>query len=939
VKKLHRSTRPNYPLGFRFLTLVLLASVPIFGLYAAALPENKDLIRGQLENRFNYLLFPLEKENPQLSIRLVIGVGSLNEDEDEQGIAHIIEHMAFGSTQRFSRDDKLKYREKAGMTFGSHDNAFTGFTHTGYMFDIPVGDASYRQIAFSILRDTADGLLFDAEELEKARKVVMEEHYLRFSKEMPVWRQWLEAQDAEAFTSRYPIGERTVIEQVDQKSLRAFYQRWYQPGLMTLIVVGNFDVEQIQEEIEKEFSSLAPTSIGVSSQQTKAAISPDPFAATSKNAIASSSMLISQVEKKSVLTEADYQNRTGVALLIELIRGRLKRANTLLNPRFNSVSAARTTDAMFDYVTFSVSHEEDQSDAAVEFLAVELNRLKKHGVTEKEVEHYKQLHLTRARNLFPQREVANSSSLAGALVQYVMSGSTFISSETRLEQIEQLVTKTTLKSVNEGLKVLLGRQKSLFSIYAYNTTKPKLNDLVASTASKSVTRVKPPGIELVSFPNRPTAKDLSPGTIVKETSLVDGKVTEWHLSNGAKVLLFPNKKEKKKIMLMAFRVGGVSRVPEDLLAAADLMGVVMLKSGIEGITIQQLGEYLSSQQIGLNPFIAPYFNGFNMSFNNDKVFDALEVLHLVVQDNDLESGLLGQLKQVFMSQRQKLLVHPLGSLQMAAQESLFPDSSHLHLHKPSFYNEVEEGDITRVYQNLFGNSAEFVYVFAGDFEIDSLRVPVSRFLASLPAVKGKVVEAKREILAQTSRKLVNKESPEDRSMLVYTMVSHSEVLDLSSRLSYLLLNTILQNRLLEEARVNQSLVYAIQVQFEEAMRIKKYNTFQVLSRCAPGKEEQLEDIILAQFDDLAANPVSKKELADAVKAVKFMMKSRLAQNSAAIAALTTLYVDGIGIEGVFEYNDGLDKIDAGYVQQTMKAFWDPAVYVETLYQPKGFSQP
>lgn len=315
------------------VSILLLFSLNLFAapLLESTLPESEDLIRGQLNNQFNYLLLPIKKENVFLSLRLLVNTGSLDEEDHERGYAHFVEHMAFESSKRFSKEEKLQFREQTGMTFGSHQNAFTSFTHTTYHLDIPTNNDNFRRSALSIMRDTADGQLFHPEEIEKVKKVLFEEHRLRMSKEMPVWRQWFEYMDKDgAFSSRYPSGSKVVIESANKELLEDFYRRRYQPGAMTLIVSGNFDPILIEREIKEHFSDMKNASQKMEKRREPIIeMSQESFAASSKNTLSASSLLISQIPKMSFKTVSDFQQRQNQNFLIAIINGRLKQAMSL----------------------------------------------------------------------------------------------------------------------------------------------------------------------------------------------------------------------------------------------------------------------------------------------------------------------------------------------------------------------------------------------------------------------------------------------------------------------------------------------------------------------------------------------------------------------------------------------------------------------------------
>jgi zinc protease len=225
---------------------------------ADTLPADPRVTVGVLENGLRYYIRANGRPEQRAELRLVVNAGSVLEDDDQRGLAHFVEHMAFNGTRHFPKQELVDYLELIGMRFGPDLNAFTQFDETVYMLTVPTDSAVILEQAFQILEDWAQHQLFDSLEIERERGVVLEEWRLgqgagsrMRDKQLPILFR------GSRYAVRLPIGERDVLETFDHEALKRYYARWYRPDLMAVVAVGDFDVEAIEGLIRQHFEPLA----------------------------------------------------------------------------------------------------------------------------------------------------------------------------------------------------------------------------------------------------------------------------------------------------------------------------------------------------------------------------------------------------------------------------------------------------------------------------------------------------------------------------------------------------------------------------------------------------------------------------------------------------------------------------------------------------------
>ncbi|MBA3467847.1 MAG: insulinase family protein, partial [Gemmatimonadaceae bacterium] len=190
-----------------------------------------------------------ENKRPEnrAELRLVLNAGSVLEDDDQRGLAHVVEHMAFRGTKKFARNEISSYLESIGMRFGPDLNAFTGFDETGYLLTIPTDSAAIVDKGFQILAEWAHNITLDSDQIERERPVVVEEWRLGQGAENRMQNKWFPILFAGSrYGTRLPIGERATLETFKPATLRRYYERWYRPDLMAVVAVGDFDRKKIE---------------------------------------------------------------------------------------------------------------------------------------------------------------------------------------------------------------------------------------------------------------------------------------------------------------------------------------------------------------------------------------------------------------------------------------------------------------------------------------------------------------------------------------------------------------------------------------------------------------------------------------------------------------------------------------------------------------------
>ncbi|MEO8184773.1 MAG: pitrilysin family protein, partial [Deltaproteobacteria bacterium] len=358
-----------------------------------ALPLDPSVTTGKLSNGLRYYLKRQKPKDQRAQLLLVVGAGSLNEQDDQRGVAHFVEHMAFNGTRRFSKQAMMDFFEKSGMTFGSDLNASTGFDRTQYQLSIPTDDPKLLATALDILEDMASSVTFTPEAVQSERAILLSEWLARQGMSKRVGDQ---TRDLLLAGSRYlerdPSGDKATLEQMDRERLVAFYQRWYRPERIAIVAVGDIDPKALEQNLREHFGPL-PAGSPQSAPQADIPVPREPVAAviTDPELPASSVSVLFKAPGHPWRTEADYHARLLSLLGVQMFNHRLDEIAQRPDAPFTGAASGMTSGMLgkLDLLSVGARAKAGQIPSSLDLLLTELSRIERHGFTGAELERVK----------------------------------------------------------------------------------------------------------------------------------------------------------------------------------------------------------------------------------------------------------------------------------------------------------------------------------------------------------------------------------------------------------------------------------------------------------------------------------------------------------------------------------------------------------------------
>lgn len=894
-------------------------------------PIDPRITVGELQNGLRYYIRENGQPENRAELRLVVNVGSVQEDEDQLGLAHFVEHMAFNGTEHFAKQELVEFMESIGMRFGPGLNAMTSFDETIYMLKIPTDSYDVIKTAFQILEDWSHALSFEHEEIDKERGVIIEEWRLgqgaaarMRDKQFPILFK------GSLYAERLPIGKKDIIENFKYETLKRFYTDWYRPDLMAVIAVGDFDKQEVEAMIKEHFSGLAnppnprPRVLAEvpDHEETLSAI------ATDKE----NSMTTVAVYHKFPLRDTET-----VGALQQIIVENMY--NGMLNQRFSEM--AQKPDSPFlmafsgrglfvkskEVYTLTAMVDEKKIKDGLKALFVESERVSRFGFTQTELDRQKINILRSLERAFAEREKSQSASYASEYIRNFLQGEPIPGIEYEFELYTRFVPEITLGDINRLGKEWITDHNRVIMVNAPEKedfqvpTEAELLDVLASVAD----------IEIKPYEDTVTDEPLlaeipQPGQIVSTKMLDKLEITEWELSNGVRVVLKPTSFKDDEILFSAFSPGGTSLAEDEDFIPASTAAQIIFMSGLRNFSDIDLQKMLSGKVVRVRPLISEFEEGLSGSASPKDLETMFQLIYLRFMapraDTDIFKVMINQMKTVLKNRD----ANPMTAFQDMLQTTL--SQNHIRS-RPLTVETIEEMDLEKsyaFYKDRFADAGDFTFIFIGNIDLETMKPLVESYLGALPTVareeswKDVGIDPPKGVIKKSVHKGIE---PKSQTSIVFTGPFQY---DSAHRTAIRAMTMVLRTRLREVLREDLGGTYGVGVRtFYDKIPDEEYS-ISISFGSDPKRVEELTKVIFQEIEKLKTD-VSEDEVNDAREANYRSTETGLKQNSWLLSQLVFRYRLGEDPSDLLLWEEPLKLLSPEVIQAAAQKYFNMENYV------------
>lgn len=929
----------------RFITSVIMFFLFIVAAHAqndlsTPLPVDPKIRTGVLPNGMKYYVRYNKKPEKRAELRLAVNAGSTAEDDDQLGLAHLTEHMAFNGTKNFKKSELVDYLESVGTKFGPDLNAYTSFDETVYMIQLPTDTEAILMKGFQILDDWAHNLSHDSVEVEKERGVVVEEWRLGQGADERMRRKyWPILFKDSRYAVRLPIGTKEIIEGSKQSTLRKFYDDWYRPDLMCVVAVGDFDVDKIEKTIKGKFSAIP------SKQNERKIISwnvPDTkdlmvATATDKEARFATVELIYKQPKEVEKTVGDYRRNIVEQLYTGMLGARMGELQRQAEPPFIAAFSSygnfvRTIDA---YSTEAIC-KEDGIEKALSTLVEENERVRKFGFTSTELERQKTEVLRRMEKQFNERDKTESKGLSMEFVRNFLDAEPIPGIEYEYNLYKKYIAGITLAEVNKLSEQWITDGKNSIVIITA-PEKPTLK-MPAEARIREIVKgmqtlnVKPYDDKVLNKPL--LAKKPASSPVVSTKEIKEYGITEWKLANGARVILKPTDFKNDEILFAASSYGGTSNYADkDYLSAAQCASIID-ESGLGEFDANALEKLLSGKIANVSPMISDIQQGLNGNCAPQDIKTMMEMVY-----------------QYFMAPRKDETAFKSYSERMKGilqnknsdPNSIFRDtisyamSQYNYRFRPMTVDLLREVNLDRaveIYKERFSDASGFTFFFVGNFNVDSIKPMVETYIGGLPSPKKN--ESWKDLGITPPKGLVTKTvkkgvEPKSAVSLRFTMPFEY---NRKNRNDVNALNKLVNIKLRESLREDKSGVYGVSCQMTPKHYPKEGLEVSIGFGCAP---KNVDSLIIAAFDVISKIKSDGCNDKDLLKIKELSLRERevgLKDNQFWLGVLNANYMNGENILDLLDYTNFVNSLKGDDFKRFANQYLKTENYAKFILMPE-----
>ena len=905
------------------------------------IPVDAQVKVGKLANGLTYYIKKNARPEKRVELRLIVKAGSVLEDEDQQGLAHFTEHMAFDGSRHFKKHELIAYLQSIGVKFGADLNAYTSFDETVYLLPVPTDKTENLETGFQVLEDWAQGLTMDDEAIDQERNVVLEEARLGKGAGDRMSRVLLpEVFNGSKYAERLPIGKEAILKSFPHEAIKRFYADWYRPDLMAVIVVGDVEPNQAEKMIQAHFAHL----INPPNERVREYVK-IPGRADSKGLVitdkeASNNEVLIEYPIRKIPAEttiADYRNELVKSLYTGMLDLRLQELTQQESPPFLSAFSDSESIAP-GYKSFTSNIVVGRGGVAPAIAAVvqESERARQFGFNAGEFGRAKKNLVREFERAYMERDKSESSNFASELMRHFLLKEPIPGIEREYVYVNELLPEITLAEVNRIAQQEIPNNTSKLVAYLgssrQNESIPTVTQLLdwVNATEKTPVSVKDEKAVTGSLMVQPS----KPGKVVSEKQNTELGMTELLLSNGVKVILKPTDFKNDQVLIGATRFGGQSLYDDKDMFSARYANSAELSMGVDIFTPTELARVLAGKAVGLYTNMSNYLEGLDGSSGSADIESLFQLLYLRLtsprKDESLFKAFINNSQDWAKNDKE----NPESVFYDLVQTTVYDNHPRLALMaKPEDFTHVDLARAMQIYQERLGSAKGLTFIIVGSFETDKIKPLIATYLASLPTQD--IVSTYRDLGIRPVKGIVKKEvragsEPKSTVSLIFTgSANYSEE---ENKRFYMLLE-VLNIKLIDVLREKLSLIYSGEM--SGSLNRIPYENYRINVNlpCAP---ENVQQVIAATFAEIGKVKKEGPQLSDVDKVKQNWIKQyRIAMrtNTKWLAALKDSVLYGTNPAEILAEEKMINAITPEQIKDAANRYFNAGNYVQTVMYP------
>jgi len=924
------------------VSLFLVVSTGIYAQSDNQVPVDPEIRMGKLQNGITYYIRHNSEPESRASFYIIQNVGALLEEDNQNGLAHFLEHMAFNGTKHFPGKGIISSLEKHGVAFGYNINAYTAYNETVYnLSDVPVDSPGLMDTCLLVLNDWSNYLLLTEEEIDAERGVITEEWRTRRTADFRMMKEYMPVLlKGSKFAERDVIGDLEIIKSFDPETLRNFYHDWYRTDLQAIVAVGDFDALEMEKKVKDLFSAIPAVENPL----------PRPFFEVPEH---------NETRFVLVTDKEASQNSVDLYIKIKAIEPADKGVNYLreqyIRTLFNSMASKRINELLqkgippfvtgsinysgfvrgYDVFSIGASSKANEESKAFEAIYTEAERIRRHGFTQGELERAKSNMLTSWENYYNERDKIDNDSRISSIQDHFLINEPLASVEYNYEMVKAILPGISLEEVS--VKASEWMTPSNRVIIAQGPEEEGISHLSEQEALAILERIslayiepyvdEAAGTELIS-------SMLAGSPVTKTVALDKFGAVEWTLANGARVIFRKADYEKDNVALSAYSPGGSSLVSDDLVPEISMLSTFVGNYGagdFDNITLQKM---LTGKKVSLSVSVGEVTENISGSSTPKDFETMMQLLYLKFEeprfDEEAHNALMERYKAFLASMNN----NPQKVMQDSVSLILTGYHPRSRVMDNAFLEDVEFINIEKLYRERIKDADDFTFFIVGNIEEETVKPLVEKYIGSMSSFEGSEKWVDHHV--EQPEGVIIKEIPMALAVPKSTvLINYSDDMDYNpyNRQAARVLNGILDIVYNETIREEEGGTYGVSASISLQQFPSAKASATIMFDCEPERAAELKAIVYREIDKMIKEGPSQENLDKAVNNVLKTREESKMHNSYWLSALYTYYFSGVNFDDPANYEDILMKFTPADISRFAADLFGNADVADIIFKP------
>lgn len=887
-------------------------------------PLRNDIRTGKFANGLEYFILKNNKPENRVSLRMPVKIGSIDETDLQQGMAHFVEHMCFNGTEDFPKSELINYLEKNGVKFGAHLNAYTSFDETVYMLELPADDDKVLETGIQILENWAHKVTFADKDIDDERGVIIEEARLRGGVEA---RMFDAHKNVTFYNSKYkdrlPIGDTTLLRNSGHEEFRNFYKKWYRPDLMAVIIVGDIDVDKMESYVKKYFGSIPVPKDAPQPEKYSLPENTMPLTsiATDKEmTFPTISISYRRPGTDQKGTYGEYKTNLIDQIAAGAINERLREQSLSADPAFLGARAGYSSSMGAEDFDLMVVAKGTEYKKATDVLLTEAMRATRYGITDSELARMKDNITSNYKQMYSEKNNLLSSDIGNELVRHFLKNESVPGIAYEYSFVEKILPTITKEEVNARLATYIDDNNYIATISLPDAAANiPTNEDFAATYKEITSKKITPYTEEVNDKPLFTEK-VTPGTIVSRKDLPQD-VKMIKLSNGANVYFKNTNFKDDEITVRAYSKGGSSVMSDKDFVSGRFADELVNSSGVADYDIVSLMKMMSSKNFNVSPNIDKLTEGFSGASNTEEFEEMLQLLHLYFTSPRIDD----QSFQSWLAKRKDALINSKRNPQSVLSDSVgYILSGYSPRSKPLTEQDlakVNKEDAMKVYKARFSNAGDFNFIFTGNLDKVKFEELVAKYIGSLKGTNKP--ENWKDLGSRMPKGSFNKEFKkgiDQNSRVIMVFTTDDFQYNQRNRQVVQSLDKVLGIRLREQLREEKGGVYNVSAYSSYDKYPVEECYIVVTFGCDPNRVEELKEDTKMIVEELQRDLISDENMQKIKETQKRDFELALKDNNTWSSWIYNSLWYGENLQGIDGYLKVVDRLTKEDVRNAARKY-------------------